>query len=309
MTIVLEHPEGVAGGMLKGSVCISVKTGTKCDSVQLRFTGNEQILVRTSTGENTSDARANHNLIDQSIPLDSTAIIVNGKMIVGEHRLPFSLDLPTGLPASMKVRGNNDSYCEIVYKFIAEMPGSGLFRNYQASLVVPVSSRGLSPEPLPYTTQPPVTEHLRACCCVPQRGDITVAAHVPDTTLEVGRGLAVVAVACRNNSSATVRSVTARLVQKTYWNANGYSEWERWILKESNFTNIDGLVSSKTENDALLRQVAEARNRLELVVPDNCLSSYDGSLMTVTHAIEIEIKTRRFTSNPILSIPVVCGEL
>ena len=309
VTIVLERPTAIAGQLLEGSICFFLKSETSCDGVQLRFTGNERILVRQSAGETTSDITAKHRLVDQSVPLDVSALIVQGKIAAGEHTVPFKVDLPAHLPASMKVTGNNDSYCQVLYELKAELSGSGVFRNYKTSKVVRVRSLGgLSPDPLPYTTNPPVTDKLYSCGFIPRRGDIAVAAHVPDTTLEVGRGRATVAVACRNKSTASIHSVTARLVEKTHWNANGPDEWQRTILQESEFPGLDGLVSANTTDEDLMRQVAEATNKVDLIVPNGCLNTYDGKLIKVTHAVEIEFRTNQLTSNPILSIPVDCGD-
>ena len=323
--------------------------------IRLRFRGKETSVVRYVKVEVTEDedgnkernhvietAKEKRELISTYHELDtSPSVIVNEHLEPGHHQVPFAIQLPRNLPASVKEQCNvhrrqndrrhvNDesdsdsdeeeqrhgSYYQVVYRLQAELIGSGVLWNYKSEKLTVQIAKPLSQEHVPYAV-PPHTVDVRWMCCVPQ-GTMTVTTAVADTKLDRGETVTV-ALAARNHSSATASSVEASLVQHCEWQAERKSKTTARVLQTVQFEELEAFLapdvdSSPNDDEAssmlqetLLREVQQGLHVCRLTMPQDAHCSCSRKRMKIEHFIEITVYTGLGVTNPVMEIPIQAG--
>lgn len=320
--IALSKGAFVAGDKLSGNLYFdSPSTDSKATSVCLEFLGQEETLVKytyensTSTEYNTPSARtkdaiSSRNLIQVMLPIDQTNLIVNGCIPAGKkYNVPFVVDLPKLLPSTFRENYHDGSYCQVVYVLKAEIKGSGIFSNYKAKQEILIVAPPLSNSPLPYTA-PPSVEAVNMLCCINQ-GTVSVSAKIQDTTLDRGQSTGIV-VACRNQSSTTISGIVAELHQECAWEAERRRLVNKSKLATIHFKDLSQILADnqdagKSLPEILLREVESGKHKVDMTAPEKALPTYTGTLVNVSHHLDIVVQTGACIDNPTLRIPIQIG--
>lgn len=278
----------------------------------LTFEGFEKTVVHYSASEGdktvSKTAYGSRTLVRINVPVSQSSLFQNGKRIQrGQYQLPFDIETPDSLPASMYFSWGGDS-CEVVYKVKAILKGSGVLWNYNCESKVVIKAMPKTVERVPFIARPD-TQRIRLLCCL-NRGTVSLGAKVDATHLERGTDTAV-SIACYNDSTVQVRSITASLVERVEWSADWHNQWCTNKLDIHNFDkSMRGTERQKRpgKTNADLKQIyqdiIDGSNTGSLSLPLTALNSYYGSLITVKHEIVVKITTGCCIDNPTITIPV-----
>jgi len=315
------HANGahLAGSVITGTVYAAVPTGNSLDpadvGLSVAFSGKEDVKVRYRKNKGYKDSKGNsktkqitkyeyasRNIVYLSVPLG----LAGSSLEAGRYAFPFELRVPEQIPTSMDHSGDG-GYCRIVYEMEARanMRWSGKHLAVQVHILAePPSS-----EPIGSCTEP-VTEQIRCCCCIP-RGEIAFAAKVDDT--RQGRGGRVrVDFACKNTSAAEIQCVEASIREHRWWRAGRHtSVTDRVIVRDFQKTrNMDrsteqerkdynSSASNGAPRDGLFREVLQkmrdGKSKIQLDIPRNTNHTYSGSIIGVSHTLNIKMITRGST--------------
>lgn len=131
-----------------------------------------------------------------------------------------------------------------------------------------------------------------------RKGDIWLGATIADT--HVGRGSQFdLHVACRNYSTAAIRSVGVKLLEHMRWkvdnNWDGHKDAEieafhenvnlPALTEEHNTRGSDSDASNQIHND-----LVSGLNKTTLIIPPRARDSYVGQLVQVSHSISIHCR-------------------
>lgn len=332
--VFIQDQRVVAGNKMRGFVLIDATKQISGSAVMVRLSGEEKTTVRYEEGdwsrnkmvgkhlkpavkgvqsmmkcfednnyERTNTKDASVSILSVEVPVGSQSMIANKKIEPGKYKLPFEIDLPPSLPASMHV-SQEEGHCEIYYEIEAHLEGSGWFSDYKASRVVYMQAKPIdeSNSAVPFEG-PPETMPIRLLRCK-HVGDMTYACHMQNTVLACGQA-AQVSMACQNNSTLGISSVVAELVQVTSWEAGGYeSEYEKTIQSETlpNWDALQPITNEKLEErksvaserdtsteEKILEDLNGDAHKVTIRVPNTAHPTYEGQLMSIKHILRIRL--------------------
>lgn len=305
-----------AGEHVRGHVFLDVSKEIQGSEMTLSLHGEEQTEVVYSTNTNGKNhrttARDSHTIVRINIPVDHNSLFQNGKRISrGQYRLPFDVELPGSLPSSMMHHSGGDS-CAIVYKMKAILKGSGVLWNYSCEQPVHVKAQPKPVERTPFISQPD-TQAVNLLCCF-NRGTVSLGAKLDCTHLERGTTTGV-SVACHNNSTVTIQTVQARLIERVKWTAGSHSSSSNVNLDLFVFNkNMKGTErqiaagKSRVDLNQIYQKIVNGTNAGSLTLPPRALNSYNGSLIRVEHSVVVTIDTPCCIDNPTIYIPCLVTE-
>jgi hypothetical protein len=323
--ISLDEAVATAGRPLRGTVWVNLDGEISGSRMALQLTGQEGTYIRYEetvrdgdggTDYKTNEARGLRSIISLDFPVESASMIQpQGRILPGQYRLPFVVELPAILPATMHV-SRGASSCDISYQLKAVLKGSGRLWNYSAQRDVVVAAAPLRREPVPFAA-PPVTERVRFCCCV-SGGTVTFGAAVSDARLDRGEACTV-SVSCRNDSAWPVEGIEAALTETVQWQAQHRTETTEKTLATVEFPRFEGLdargrnramavESEQREREVIFREVSEGVHSGRVVMPVAAHNSFTGALIKCRHQITLTVKTGSCVSNPVIIIPIEAGE-
>lgn len=276
--------------------------------------------TKATTRTEHHDAYAKRPLFYIDVPLASFS---SGAVEPGRYEYPFSTVLPPGLPSVMCAsQGGGD--CRIHYSLTARLHRPGMFK-WDVTTKVPftVQAQALPPFKQPLFAQPE-TALVNLCCCL-SRGSMTLGAVVDETFLGRGQTLGV-GIAVKNESAAKVHGLFVKIYEAVHWKAGGHSHHLERVLAQADFAveAMDGLAQVSKEARKGGRQDAESRcrtyeelhatltggrQRVSLLVSPAALDTYVGSVLSVSHRIQLELVTPFCVTNPVLRVPVRIQEL
>jgi len=311
----------VAGSKLSGTIYAQTQEDSVGEvGLELFITGKEDVKVQyqqtVSNGDTTTTVTRYSYSKSDIVRLAVPIIGAGASISAGQYACPFEVDLPAHLPSSMYI-ASGGGYARIVYKVKVEVKGK--WRNPKLEQEIAIVAKPPSSDPVPHSVEPTTTS-VRLCCCIP-RGDITFGAHVDDT--RVGEGEEInVKFACKNESSAEIEYAQAEVKQHIKWHSGGHSEHSKHTIAQRNFQLDHGMAKRSKEelaqikdlnsNNAvgiargekydlykeILETVNEGTNQVSLLIPHVAVNSYSGSLITVSHKLDVFIKTPCCSSNP-----------
>jgi hypothetical protein len=161
-------------------------------------------------------------------------MIQNGRISPGKYILPFDIELPEFQPSSVRESGNGKTVgsSKIIFTIKAILKGSGMLYNYKCDRIIFVKAQPLERVVRPFKGEPS-TAKVQFYLCF-HRGTMIVGAHMEDTMLDRGQTTKL-SLSCRNNSTASVEDVEAKLVQITRWYAGGRANERQRILQAMSF--------------------------------------------------------------------------
>ena len=236
----------------------------------------------------------------------------------GIHSIPFQFVLPTSLPSTTqfpKVEGRTYNG-KIEYKLRAELGDFHVERTFM------VASAALDDDIVPCMAQP--TTHELKTLGVLKKGYLSVGASVENS--RVGRGQKLkLSIASRNDASVDIVRVRVKLVESIHYKAQDTEDTTKIDLEKLKDIDLPGLDKEKTNSSnmkrnkkgferkleskyrAIYKDLVSGENQFSLTVPKYARDSYNGSLMTVSHHVEVTFVTQSMMKNPSLDIPIVIG--
>ena len=245
-----------------------------------------------------------------------------GKIPAGLHSYPFCLTLPSSLSSSAVYRvGVGDVGFAIQYKLSARL---GLNTK---TVHLAIASAKLERTPSPYIMHP--TAQDISAVNGSKQGSITCAATVDNTNIQKGDDI-IVALSCRNDSTAKILRVEVKVVEMLNWGANDGFKKSRLFketLVESVGVQLPGVQKDNENNteliDATYRTV-DAQNAMNASLRDDLVSglntiklkcplrardSYSGNLVDIRHYLKIKFVTDYYGSRnqPSIKVPLHVG--
>jgi hypothetical protein len=307
------------GSSIEGSVYFDISKEVSADDLVAVLLGEERCsLAYTRTEEDERKphhATAKRNLIHLTIPINAGGMIQNGKVLPGNYVVPFSIQLPAGLPSTMKIV-DHDSSCEVRYSLKAQLKGSGWVQDYKYTQPLLVQGAPLPADPVPYQG-PPIESVVNMCCCW-NKGSLLFGAHVTDTLLDRGQSNIAITLACRNRSTVDIKSIQAKLIQRISWSAEGHKKDQTITLNTFDFgTAMQGLNKTSPaergfhDNGMDLKEIAreleEAKYSGTVQLPYSAIDTFPGQLIQTKHYITVVVDTGSCTTAPTIAIPVQVG--
>jgi hypothetical protein len=250
--------------------------------------------------------------------VNTLQMIQNGRIPPGKYQVPFDIELPDYLPASLSVVSGRN-VCKINYNLKAVLKGSGTFYNYNCDRTVTIKAKPMTQkelqEPVPFEGQPVVQDIYFLCCL--NRGSVTLGARLENTVLSKSGDPVTLSVECRNNATVQIKEITAELTQQVRWTAKGHSGWRNHKLAKLTFNQsqmrnfqptTQALLrgdSVRQQGDQMLRELRDgAHNQPLAILPGPALASYQGGVMSIEHKLKITMMTGACVTNPEIVIPV-----
>ncbi len=242
------------------------------------------------------------------------------KLQCGVYTIPFDFVLPSSLPSSVRFpdefsgRGITGY---IHYCLVAEL---GKFRQEKE---VQIASAPFPSDIVPCLAEP-TTHHVRSFGML-DKGYLSVGASVENARVAPGETLRV-SVACRNETSVDLNRVRVKLMESIEYKAHTKSATLQVELKKFKDIHLPGLDKIRSSKEDLQRNNIRGReesqtviyhsiyqdlvsrhNRLDIVVPEWARDTYDGSLISISHYLEITFFTKALVDNPSTKTPIVIG--
>mmetsp|Transcript_577 Transcript_577/g.2219 ORF Transcript_577/g.2219 Transcript_577/m.2219 type:complete len:406 (+) Transcript_577:74-1291(+) len=218
---------------------------------------------------------------------------------------PFSFTLPPRLPTSME-HSQGRSRCSISYYALVQIidlssnAGGLSAGNKEHRMNFSVYNPPPPPERhFPVSIQP-TTEPVNLCCCFGE-GTVTIGASLPSGLAAVGSTGFEVGFWVVNESDVDIETVEMKLVQRIQFSADSHTKNEERVVGRTRVPVDPALLKKNTRSEAKLISSGSPRQQISHVeVPFATFESYVGSIVSVTHRIELIFHTGTFISNPTL---------
>lgn len=281
------------------------------ESTQVEYTKSEgdgenhRTVRRTDTGY--------RSFLSVQLPVESFSVIQSGKVMPGQHDIPFDIELPDHIPSSAFFEHGSSNF-RIMYDVKVHLRGSGKLWDYKESKPIQVRGKSLAREPMPYSSQP-VKEAVNLCCI--NKGSIVFGAKILDTRLDLGE-TCTLHLSLRNNSTVAVEKVGAHMFQTCWWvGGSHHSTSSRRDLGTFTFPNMPGTEaqSGDGERDIEFNQLKNVFEEIEsglhagqITMPENAIPSYKGNLVKISHQLVVFVDVGSCVSSPEINVPILCGE-
>jgi hypothetical protein len=334
--IFVDNQRVRAGTQLTGAVYIDAQKEIAGTALMVRLVGMERSTVAFERGDYSSNKRvpqklkgavkgvqgmmdmmggddpnnfrgiqtkeASRPVLRVEVPVGTQDMIDSKKIAPGKYKLPFTLDLPASLPATMDVY-EDLGHCEIAYEIEAHLEGSGYFKDYKTSRPVYIHAKPPDEDMVPVPFEgPPETMPIKILCCYHQ-GDMTYGGRMDNTVLGGGQS-AIVTMAGVNNSLLQVNSVVASLVQTTTWEAGGHTQQYEKMLFTRDFGEWEDLQAitndefeqskslggdRENEKQKIWQDLKAGSHKITIQVPTSVTPTYEGELVKVSHVLRVRL--------------------
>lgn len=321
--IIFDQTTACPGTQVSGRVVLGVtKDRMSCNSLNLRFSGAENTMVRytTHSGSGKNRRTHRHTTRQQSVFLDADFVLTNfpsGDVPEGSYEFPFTLTIPPGMPFTMycSLPGDHGGTAEVKYVVHARLHRPGWLKwdveNFSTLHVRPLPSNHVPRHPL-YSD--PQRVRIHTMCCF-HRGDFVLSMSSPSSVLCIGESFPVY-FALLNHSTAKIKSFRFTLTETVSWVANGRRRTSNMIL---NAQTLDGehvdIATAQGKRDAdvhdsrgdfaaVQQMLQQQTHFVKLVVAETARPSMTGALISVSHRLTMDITTGFGTSNASFTYPV-----
>lgn len=254
VTVALENCICRDGSVLTGHAYVDIVTPTEFSGVFLKIKGKEKTKViehqtryrtRTETVNGTTQTRTESYTVEvphygkRQIFKTIALLLPGGQMMRGQFSIPFTFQLPVGIPGSFALVGSDFS-CSVEYatKVVVRVPGmlkSDL--RHEVPLVV------IQPPP-PFTNQ--VTAHATAditvMCCF-RRGHADLSFRAAKDAFHVGE-FVLLSADVNNNSKSKLSRIAVKLRRTITVRANdGFTRSFEDTISESRYPGVPAFSS------------------------------------------------------------------
>lgn len=309
-----------AGETLNGLLAIEVSKMVKCSSVTIHLHGKEHTGVARWAGKNRQTRSEKSVFLDISIPvLNHDRIVCNGRIKPGNYAVPFSVCLPPGSPATVKVSGHED-HASITYTLSAVFLGSGILEDYQTKrevcvLAEPEQLTGTFPTLLSPTAKG-ITKNGFS-----HKGSMYCGAQISQSRYSKGQQPKI-RVCVINDSAAKLHRIDVHVEQMAEWRARDWSSQRSFALAKTSCVVPEGYADKLDEKTRIQRannKDRKANNTTEIErllgqkgglsfslspVPHSAWETQSTSRIKISHSIVITLATEGSKSNPTFHIPI-----
>ena len=308
-----------AGTSIEAIIYFDMEKQVSATGISAAFLGveNGEVKYLKAIGHHVfmATASAMRIILQVTIPINTSNIIHNGKVLIGKYVIPVTIQLPRGLPGSMIGTTPFGSNCNVQYNITAQLVGSGKdkdYKAYKANKEVPIVARLCSNIPIPYH-KPPIQQKVNFCCCF-NFGSVMFGARINNTWVSPGEAVTI-SMSCRNRSTVHIDSVTATLFQFICWEAEGIKTCQKEVLASQDFSTFSGLecnqslssisdVSADQDMQDIARDLVDAKYIAAVIAPSTMLASFTGSLIRVVHVLTVVANTGICINSPTITIPI-----
>ena len=157
-----------AGTFIKVTIHFDTEKEVSATGIAVAFSGVENSVVKyfKVIGNHIMSVKASamRNIYQVTIPVNTSTIIHNGKVLLGKYVIRVIIKLPQRLPGSMMGATYIGSHCNVQYNLTAQLVGSGKDQDYKANKEVHVVAPLYFNFPIPYH-KPPTQKKVHFCCC------------------------------------------------------------------------------------------------------------------------------------------------
>mmetsp|Transcript_13136 Transcript_13136/g.20030 ORF Transcript_13136/g.20030 Transcript_13136/m.20030 type:complete len:561 (-) Transcript_13136:2908-4590(-) len=299
-----------AGTVMKGRIYLSVKrVGERARSLNLLLQGEEAAEIVTHERKDRQRKRlidrASNVLFRLEVPLKA---FPSGVIPRGQYEYPFEWPLPDDLPTNMSCR-NDDSFCQIEYKLTAYLDVQGdtsITDDRSSTIPLAINAASTLDHPGPVTIDC-ATFPIKSCFI--HQGSIKLGFDV-DTAIAAPQGNINVSIIGKNDSIVNLKYLTARVVESITWSAAGRNRTSTRILCKTVVSPSELSLWSPIHKSPSRRSSRRSRSQeinsencdaelyenplvVQLLLPDDSRDTYQGSIISVRHAVLVEaIPTR-----------------
>lgn len=303
-----------AGQLLQGEVIVHVKKRVDNGApIKLILSGKERIGVKVQKRAQMVFTDAERRFFSATIPLHSFK--VNCRVLPGDYSFPFAIKLPRSLPSSDKhpndwQRGKIGYH--ILYRMTAKM--GELYKEVHFD----VQSAPLGIEDIPCLITP--TQHQIQSFGFKGAGRVILGALVNNSVVGRGKNIKLL-LACRNDSTISIRSVEIQIVEYLRWSLGSKTETTEvfTVLKSVKSVALPptckackshevGKKSTGTLYKEIHEELRTRKSPLLITVPETARDTYRGQLVNIWHCLKIRYSTGTFSSDATTIVPIRIGD-
>jgi hypothetical protein len=316
IAVSFDHGETTPGEVVNGKVHLSVNQAqVECVSVGCRIIGQEstRVIYHTGSGKHRHrhTATEKRNFLDMQFCLQQVS---GGSIHSGQYEYPFQFAVPAGCPASMAGlihRSGSDRF-NIQYYVEVWLDRPGMLRwDIRNKQIFTVFTHPPTSAKTPIYMEPsPV--HLSTFLCVP-RGHVVLGGAADSNVLCAGENT-VIKYAVQNNSSVGIKAVEVIIEEVVTITARGHTSTGRTMLFKKRLTageckaDLRALAGDAPDQEQTWRNLTEVLHsdttNVPAVVPVNACSTYNGSVVFISHEMTIKVCTGFGCSNPSVTRPI-----
>eukprot|EP00193_Tetraselmis_chui_P005574 CAMPEP_0177757494 /NCGR_PEP_ID=MMETSP0491_2-20121128/3672_1 /TAXON_ID=63592 /ORGANISM="Tetraselmis chuii, Strain PLY429" /LENGTH=458 /DNA_ID=CAMNT_0019273147 /DNA_START=405 /DNA_END=1781 /DNA_ORIENTATION=+ len=233
VSISLDKYQYRPGETVNGYVSLTVTGPLSCSDLNLRFRGEARTRVRWTETEHYTDSegksqtRQTERSAEESVSLCALttplAHFPDGSIHMGHYQFPFSLPLPSGLPAAFAVQYPRSSAC-VFYAVSVKLKRPGIFtwdiqERVVVDLVAPVPAHLANPQEQVVDD----VQQVRSCCCI-NKGQVRLSAYLNKQAYFTSEPYDF-SWQVTNGSTTDVERVTASLVKRGAITARGNTDY------------------------------------------------------------------------------------
>ncbi|RYH31153.1 hypothetical protein EON65_03305 [archaeon] len=300
-----------AGEFITGQILIQVDSGFSAKGLEY------DISVRLSGQEYTSamsrDADTSHTSTEKFslVAVEKFLATLNGQALVSPQlELPFSIEVPAGLPGSQGIREkHHDHFCiEYFLRAVATRSGSTR-KDFVTETKIVLSGPVYTGPKTPSSEEAAVVPiAISICCwCIPN-GYMTVGLNTDNTNPSLGETMKV-EFSLKNESSSTIKAVEIKLSEALEFVADGTAAHRNRCLvrnriEASELDSASLVKSPQTTYQSISKDTTESKRQVDITVPSSARHSYVGRLGKVRHYLSIKVVTTALVKNTITTLPI-----
>ena len=275
-----------AGSKLSGSVCLDVKEELAATGLIAVLEGREKTAIPYKETDKDGYiqkhwAKSRRQLVELNIPLNSSLVIQNGKILPGKYELPFEIELPDALPSTIaEMNSPGVDVCSVEYGIEAEVQGcqNKNPHNYICRDRAVVLGKTLPKDPVPYmnTLASDLTNtalrRLHLAKAFGKEEQLLVGVFMFDTLLDRGEKCQL-ALSCRNHTKFEVTHVRAEIRETFRWSAKDHTEQTTTVIASFEFGRFHGVEQTKStatieeDLDQMQKELKERKHKFTVTIP------------------------------------------
>jgi len=326
-----------AGQYIRGTLDIVISRAIKTYKLEASFRGVESAKILTKHPIRTY--REEQHLIHVDIAADNINYVIqqsNNRLPRGSHQVPFSIRLPSNLPASLDYGDCNDRL-KVEYFLQAELIGSGILFDCETRHTVQIRAKPKPSKTIPYKVAPQC--HTISKALFFKQGEVEFTAQADDTLLMPRQQLKLDLVIGHDADRTPIEVIRVVLREKAEWTVKGNhgnthttSRITRLIdeamcpmlarkelTNDDNSTNMTLFMDESTRtmflaDDSQVTRAARNKQLLSMTlppVPVTASNSHVSPFWKITHELTVTLVTKKMCNNPKFQIPIRvarCGQ-
>lgn len=295
ISIVTNRRVYFPGDLVQGYVVLAVEEAVKIDSVTLSITGKEstalsrRIFFSTYKSMTRTWSAARLPIFQKRQIFKVKACLVQPEQVLdpGQYIVNFQYQLPLDIPASMRIHGLSKRGCgKIRYHIVATAAIPGLFKSNLSSRIYLMIE-----QPCPELIIPVQNEReidVSGCCF--SGGSLSAALLLDKSMFVDGETISAKIILDATSLQTPIAAITLSLVRVAQVYAHGVSARGRHDIAAMRSFGINpGEIEDRV---------------LELIVPEDCVSSTSTDLVTISYQVVALMETNSVHKDVRVSVPI-----